>query len=83
MVDGIWVGFVDGDNILDIVGYIVHSSSQDNKLHNESFLFIIFQVEDMLSYSLPIDVVVRWLSQINANVYLLWVEDVFYSELDL
>lgn len=83
MVDGIRVGLVDRDDILNVLGDVVDPTPKNHQLQLKTTLLIVLQVQEVLCYALPIQVVVWTLRQVYAQVDVLWVEDILYSELHL
>jgi hypothetical protein len=83
VIDCIWIGLVYGDYIFNIFSNVVNSTSKDYQLHHEAALLIVSQVENVLGYSLPIEVIVRALREVDADVDVLGVEYVLNAELDL
>lgn len=83
MVDGVRVGFVYGDDIFDVFGDVVHSASEDHQFSLESAFLVVFQVKDVLGDALPVKIIVGALSQVDAQIDIFGIEDVFYSELYL
>lgn len=83
MVDGVRVGLVDRDDVLDIASDVVNPASQDYQLHLETALLVGFEMKDVLSDALPVEIVVCALGEVDADIDVLGVEDVLYAELDL
>lgn len=83
MIDGIGVCLVDGDDVLDVLGYVVDSTPEDHQLHLKSTLLVVLQMQEVLGNALPIQVVSGTLCQVYAKIYVLWIEDILYSELHL
>lgn len=83
MVDCVRVGFVDWDDVFDVFGDIVDSTSEDHQLSLESTFLVVFQMKDVLGDALPIKIIIRALSQVDAKIDIFGIEDVFYPELNL
>jgi hypothetical protein len=54
VIDDIGVGLVDGDDILDVLGYVVDTTSEDHQLHLKSTLLVVLEMQEVLGYALPI-----------------------------
>lgn len=83
VVDGVGIGLVDGDDVLDIAGDVVYPAPQHYQLHLEPALLVGPKVQDVLRNALPVEIVVGAFGKVDADVDVFGVEDVLYPELDL
>lgn len=80
MIDGVGIGFVYGDDVFDVLGYVVNARPEDNELHLYYLLLVVPEVKYVLSDSLPVEVVVSVLDEVYADVDGLSIKDVLDGE---
>lgn len=83
MIDCIRVRFIERIDIFDIFSDIIYPRSKEQYFNLEPTFLVVLQMQEMLSDTLPINVIAGCFAELDAEVYLLSIEDVLYPELDL